>query len=191
MREKLIAQIQNYLPVNEQEETDKNTLLDWLSRPEDISVRENLTGHLTASAWVVSPDRKQVLMAYHKLYNSWAWLGGHADGDWDLCRVAEKEAREESGIKTLKLVSAEPISLEILSVTGHEKKGKYVPCHLHLNLTYLFEADPEQALQCKPDENTGVAWLDMGELTEKCNEPWFVERIYAKLVKKAKHEIAL
>ena len=185
MKEKLIAQIQNYLPVNEQEQTDKHILLAWLRRPEDLSVRENLTGHLTASAWVVSPDRKQVLMAYHKLYDSWAWLGGHADGDWDLCRVAGKEAREESGIKTLKPVSPEPISLEILTVSGHEKKGKYVPCHLHLNLTYLFEAEPEQALQCKPDENSGVAWLDMDALAEKCNEPWFVDRIYSKLVKKA------
>lgn len=186
MKEKLIAQIMNYCPVNEQEETDRQTLLRWLQCGEDISIRENLVGHLTASAWVVSPDRAKVLMAYHKLYDSWAWLGGHADGDWDLCRVARKEAMEESGIRELKLVSEEPISLEILTVNGHEKKGKYVPCHLHLNLTYLFEADPDQNLQCKPDENSGVAWLDMDSLGEKCSEPWFVERIYAKLVKKAK-----
>lgn len=186
MKEKLIAQIRNYFPANEQEETDKQTMLRWLRRGGDISIRENLVGHLTASAWVVTPDRKQVLMAYHKLYDSWAWLGGHADGDWNLCRVAEKEAREESGIRELKLVSEEPISLEILPVTGHEKKGKYVPCHLHLNLTYLFEADPAQSVQCKPDENSGVAWLDMDSLCEKCSEPWFVERIYSKLVKKAK-----
>lgn len=186
MKEKLIAQVMNYITVNGQEETDKNTLLHWLQSGEDISIRENLVGHLTASAWVVTPDREKVLMAYHKLYGSWAWLGGHADGDWDLCRVAEKEAREESGIRELKLVSEEPISLEILPVNGHEKKGKYVPCHLHLNLTYLFEAAPDQDLQCKPDENTGVAWLDMDSLDEKCNEPWFVERIYAKLVSRAK-----
>ena len=51
MKEKLTAQIQRYNPVNEQGETDKETLLDLLNRPEDISVRENLTGHLTASAW--------------------------------------------------------------------------------------------------------------------------------------------
>lgn len=185
MKEKLITQVTNYIPVNGQEETDRLTMLDWLERNEDISIRENLTGHLTASAWVVTPDRKQVLMAYHKLYGSWAWLGGHADGDWDLCRVAEKEAREESGIRTLKLVTPAPISLEILTVTGHEKKGHYVPSHLHLNLTYLFEAEANQELQCKPDENTGVAWLDTDALSEKCNEPWFVERIYSKLIKKA------
>lgn len=185
MKEKLTAQILRYVPVNEQEETDRQTMLRWLQSGGDLSVRENLVGHLTASAWVVSPDRRQVLMAYHKLYDSWAWLGGHADGDWDLRRVAEKEAREESGIGSLKLVSEEPVSLEILTVDGHEKRGKYVPCHLHLNLTYLFEADPAQDLRCKPDENSGVAWLDMDDLGKKCSEPWFVERIYSKLVRKA------
>ena len=187
MKEKLIAQVQNYNPVNEQEETDKGTFLNWLEKDVDISIRDHLTCHLTASAWVVTPDRKKVLMAYHKLYDSWAWLGGHADGNWNLLQVAEKEAREESGITDLVSVSPDPISLEILTVAGHEKKGKYVPCHLHLNLTYLFEAEETQLLCCNPDENTGVAWLDMDSLDRMCSEPWFVERIYSKLSKKAKN----
>lgn len=186
MKEKLIAQVKHYLPVNEQEATDKATLLDWLEQDADISTRDNLVGHLTASAWVVNPERTHVLMAYHKLYASWAWLGGHADGDWDLCRVAEKEAREESGIRNLRLLTDTPVSLEILTVNGHEKKGKYVPCHLHLNLTYLFEGSMEAALQCKPDENNHVGWIPMDDLAARCDEPWFVQRIYSKLVKKAK-----
>lgn len=188
MKEKLISQVECYIPANEQETLDRQTLLQWLRSGHDISLRDNPVGHLTASAWVVSPDRKKVLMAYHRIYDSWAWLGGHADGDWDLRRVAEREVREESGADRLKLLSATPVSLEILTVNGHEKKGKYVPCHLHLNLTYLFEADPNQNLRCKPDENSGVAWLDMDQLAEKCSEPWFVERIYSKLVKKAKEQ---
>ena len=186
MKEKLITQVMNYTPVNEQEETDKLTLLRRLRDGADISIRENLDGHLTASAWVVNPERTHVLMAYHKLYDSWAWLGGHADGNWDLQAVAEKEAREESGIRNLHPVSMEPVSLEVLVVTGHEKKGTYVPCHLHLNLTYLFEGNPEDALQCKPDENSGVSWIPMDDLSTRCNEPWFVRRIYSKLTKKAK-----
>ena len=173
--------------MNEQEEIDRATLLAFLDDGRDISIRENLVAHLTASAWVVSPDRKQVLMAYHRLYDSWAWLGGHADGNWNLSAVAEKEAKEESGIETLRLVSENPVSLEILTVNGHEKKGKYVPCHLHLNLTYLFEAQQDQMLHIKADENSGVAWISMDCLAEKCSEPWFVERVYSKLVKKAQH----
>ena len=181
----LIQQITAYVPVNEQEAADNTLLLRWLQSGEDIYTRSNQTAHLTASAWVVSPDRTQVLMAFHKIYNSWAWLGGHADGARDLMAVAKREALEESGLKDVKLLTSEIISLEILTVDGHEKHGAYVPSHLHLNVTYLFEADPNAPLRVKPDENSGVAWIRMDEINQKSNEPWFCQRIYSKLCRKA------
>ena len=76
LRQQLIA----YRPWNEQEERDREELLRRLDSHEDLYTRANAAAHFTASAWVVSPDRSQVLMAYHKLYDSWAWLGGHAGG---------------------------------------------------------------------------------------------------------------
>ena len=186
MKEKLIQKIQAYQPFNEQEATDKAILLDLLAGSADISRRDNLIAHLTASAWVVNPERTKVLMAYHNLYNSWAWLGGHADGDLNLAAVAEKEAREEAGLQDVRLVSDDIFSLEILTVDGHEKKGKYVPCHLHLNCTYLLEADPNSPIQIKADENSQVGWIDFDDIGDKSTEPWFVERIYSKLCAKSK-----
>lgn len=183
-REKLLAQLEVFRPYNEQEQRDKELLLEWLRGGSDIITRANPTAHLTASAWVVSPDRKQVLMAFHNLYNSWAWLGGHADGDWDLCSVAQKEVAEESGVTALRCLSPEIFSVEILTVDGHEKRGQYVSSHLHLNVTYLFEADPAAPLRCKPDENSGVAWINVADIPLKSTEPWFVRRIYAKLTEK-------
>ena len=177
-------QIREYIPWNEQEQQDREVLLRWLSSGVDIATRDNPVAHLTASAWVVSPDRKFVLMAYHNLYDSWAWLGGHADGDLDLQAVATREAREESGIREVNPLMDAPISLEILTVDGHEKKGKYVSSHLHLNLTYLFEAEMDQALTVKPDENSGVAWIPVEEIPVRSTEPWFVKRIYSKLCAK-------
>ena len=153
----------------------------------DILTRANAVAHLTASAWVMSPDRKHVLMAYHNLYNSWAWLGGHADGDSDLLRVALREAREESGIEAVRAVSQEIISIETLCVNGHEKRGVYIPSHLHLNVTYLLEADPAQPLRVKSDENSAVAWIAVEDIPQKSSEPWFVKRIYPKLCEKAKN----
>ena len=186
MKEKLIHQIEAYIPFNEQEAADQVTLLNLLREDTDISRRENLLAHLTASAWVVNPERNKVLMAYHNLYNSWAWLGGHADGEKDLLSTALREAREESGIENVRPVSEEILSIETLCVEGHEKKGKYVPCHLHLNVTYLLEADPTQALHVKPDENSAVAWIAVEDIPKKSTEAWFVERIYRKLCEKAK-----
>ena len=141
---------------------------------------------MTVSAWVVSPDRKQVLMIYHNLYNSWAWMGGHVDGEHDLLKVAYKEVSEESGITNLKLLTPDIFSIETLCVDGHEKKGNYVSSHLHLNVTYLFEANPNDPIRIKPDENSDVGWINVDEIATKCSEPWFIQRIYSKLIHKMK-----
>lgn len=138
----LTQQLTQYCPWNEQEEADRRELLRRLESGEDLYTRSNAAAHLTASAWVVSPDRQQVLMAYHNLYDSWAWLGGHADGERDLLAVALREVREESGLTDVRPITEDIYSLEILSVDGHEKHGRYVSSHLHLNVTYLLEADP-------------------------------------------------
>ena len=185
MKEKLIQKIENFQPFNEQEAADKATLLALLATDTDISRRDNLVAHLTASAWVVNPERNKVLMAYHNLFDSWAWLGGHADGDYDLAAVAEEEAREEAGLLDVKLVTDEILSLEILTVDGHRKKGKYVPSHLHLNCTYLLEADPNAPIRVKEDENSQVGWIDFDDIGVKSTEPWFIERIYSKLCSKS------
>ena len=184
MKQQLIDCLTRFVPCCEQESTDRDLILALLRGDGDLSRREHLAAHLTASAWVVTPDRKKVLMAFHNLYNSWAWLGGHADGNWDLLAVAEKEAAEESGLRDLKALSGDIFSVEVLTVDGHEKRGSYVPSHLHLNVTYLFEGNPDAPLRCKPDENSGVGWIDVSDIPVKSTEPWFVERIYAKLTRK-------
>ena len=89
--------------------------------------------------------------------------------------------REESGLKEVRPVRSDIFSLEILSVDGHEKKGQYVPSHLHLNVTYLLEADPGQPIRCKEDENKAVAWFSPEDAVAASRETWFQERVYRKL----------
>ena len=183
-RQKLIDQIENYKPFNEQEEMDKFLILNWIRKNDNAFSRENTVAHMTASAWVVNKDRSKVLMVYHNIYHSWAWTGGHADGDQDLLHVALKEAREETGITNLKPVSEGIFSLEMLTVDGHVKKGEYVSSHLHANVTYLLEADEADTLHIKPDENSGVRWFALDEALKACSEPWMAEHIYKKLNEK-------
>lgn len=184
--EDLSRQLLGYTPENEQEALDRGQMLRWLESGLELYSRDCAAAHLTASAWVVSPDRQKVLMAYHNLYHSWAWTGGHADGDRDLSRVARRECMEESGIHSLRQLTPDIFSLEILSVDGHEKRGRYVSTHLHLNVTYLFEAEETEALTVKPDENSGVSWIPVSQLLEKVSEPWMLERIYDKLCRKVR-----
>ena len=167
-------------PWNEQEARDRDTLLRLLERGQAPYGRED-PAHLTASAWVVAPDRRRVLLAYHNLFDSWTWLGGHADGERDLLSVALREAREESGLEEVRPLSRELYSVEILTVDGHEKRGQYVSSHLHLNITFLLEADPAAPIRCKPDENSRVGWFGLEEAVAASTEPWFQTRIYPKL----------
>ena len=180
----LTEQIRSYQPMNEQEERDKELILRCLETEKDIFTRENHLAHMTASAWIVNEQRTKVLMAYHNIYKSWSWLGGHADGETDLLKVALKEAREESGILHVKPVSEELYSLEVLTVDGHVKKGAYVSSHLHLNVTYLLQAEETDALHIKEDENSNVAWFPLEEAVAASTEPWFQEHIYCKLNEK-------
>ena len=179
----LTSVLKTYRPWNRQEEQDIAEILRRLEQGEELYTRNNAAAHLTVSAWVVSPDRTQVLMAYHNLYDSWAWLGGHADGERDLLAVALREVQEESGISAVP-VSSDIFSVEILPVAGHEKNGTYLPSHLHLNVTFLLEADPNAPVRPKEDENSRVGWFRAEDAVSASSEPWIRDRIYRKLCEK-------
>ena len=180
----LLSKIENYTPVNQQEENDKKVMLDYMKNNPDYLTRENKVAHFTTSIWTVNKEWTKTLMVYHKIYDSWSWIGGHADGEEDLARVALRELKEETGVENAVLVSEDIFSLEILTVDGHMKKGKYVPSHLHFNITFLAEADESQVLVVNEEENTGVKWFSFEEALEVSSEPWMVERVYRKLIGK-------
>ena len=187
----LAADIAGYMPCCEQEERDKEFILNFLARNPDAFDRSNPVAHMTASAWVVNPARDRVLMVYHKIYDSWSWTGGHADGERDLLAVALRECKEETGAANVRPLSEDIFSLEVLTVDGHEKRGSYISSHLHLNVTYLLEADDRDALQVKEDENSGVAWFALDDALRASTEPWFVKRVYSKLNRKLAEFCAL
>ena len=182
----LYQKIENYIPVNEQETIDQKLVLEFMKSYSDCLDRTNLVGHLTTSIWTVNKERTKTLMVYHNIYDSWSWIGGHADGEEKLSEVAMRELQEETGVKNARLVSEDIFSLEVLPVSGHEKKGKYVPSHLHLNITYLAEANENEDLTVNVDENKGVKWFAFDEALQASKEEWFVDRIYKKLIKKVR-----
>lgn len=175
-----------YEPANEQEEVDKQVILSVLGTCENAFSREALA-HMACSIWVVSPDCAQTLLVFHNIYGSWSWIGGHADGERDLAAVALRELQEETGVSHARMVplpAGSIYSLEVLTVDGHEKRGKYVGSHLHLNVTYLAVASPDEPIRIKPDENSGVKWVPTGDAIALSTEPWIRERIYRKLIDK-------
>ena len=181
-----IDDIKNYVPYNEQEKKDKELILNAISNYNNILDRECSIAHITSSGYIVNKSRTKVLMIYHKLYNSWAWTGGHADGDCDLLHVAIKEAQEETGLTNVTAVTNDILGLDVLNVNGHIKNNKYVSSHLHLSVAYLLEANEDDELIVNEEETNGVQWIPIDKLDTYCSEPYIIESVYNKFNKKIK-----
>ena len=178
-----IKQIEKYNPVDEQEKKDKEIILDFINKNDDVLVRDNEIAHITSSGFIVNKLRTKVLMIHHNIYNSWGWTGGHADGEDDLLKVAIKEAKEETGVKDIGVLDENIIAIDILPVVPHIKRGKFVSGHLHFCISYALVADESSHTEAKLDENSGVKWIKIDELENYSNEPYLIG-IYRKIHKK-------
>ena len=182
----LKSQIEAYIPYNEQEEKDKKLMLQYFELFDDVLTRNNSMCHFCASAWIVNKDRTKVLMVYHNMYHSLTWVGGHADGDENLLRVAIREVHEETGLKHLKVLSEDIFGLEVLGCQGHIKRSKYVSSHLHLDCCFLFEASEKDILIVKEDENSEVRWVPIDQVISLCEEEHMIP-IYQKIMQKVEN----
>jgi len=180
-----IKHIEQFVPKNEQEAQDKKVILECVKLfPGNLLTRDNEIAHITSSGFIVNRALDKSLMAHHNIRNSWAWTGGHVDGNENFLEVAIKEAFEETGV-SVKPLSEEIASIDILNVTGHIKRRKYVNSHLHLSVAYILIADENEASVINPDENSAVEWFP----AVKINGDLFSIRdiyLYNKLFEQAK-----
>lgn len=185
MNNKLYNEINNYKPFDEKEQNDKEVILEYIKNTNDVLTRENKIAHFTASAWITNKERNKILMIYHNVYNSWAWVGGHADGEENLQKVAIKEAEEETGIKNLIPLIDGIFGLNIITVFNHIKRGKQVNSHLHFDVEYIFEANEDDFIRIKEDENSGVDWIPIEKVISSSSEE-HMKPIYQRLLDKMK-----
>lgn len=179
----LKEQILRYQPLNEEEEIIKNNILAWMNTFDDVLTRNNEFAHFASSGIVLNEDRTKVLLVYHNLYDSWLTPGGHADGEEDLLSVALREVEEETGQKA-KVLENDFFQLSTSPIVGHEKRGKYIPSHIHLDAFYLFEANDKFDLTYREDESKGVKWAPVEELLNKDETVYFMHPVHERIVKK-------
>ena len=171
-----------YTPETEQERRDRNEILLAAEQyGTQLLYRSHAESHFTCSGFVMNPAMDQVLMVYHRIYDSFAWTGGHADGSSDFLWTAVREAKEETGIQKPYPLTGAILSLDILPVKSHQKKGVPVPAHQHYNVTYGIIADQKETLRIQPDENTAVQWIPVEQLPEICKEPHMLP-VYEKVI---------
>lgn len=159
----LLELIENYKPADENEQAFKLKMIDLLAY-ENCFERSLLHAHFTASAWVVDERREHALLLHHAKLDKWLQLGGHADGDANLLRVAQKELEEESGATGFTLLSTEIFDLDIHNIP--ERKG--IPAHDHYDVRFCFKGSLLNTLN-KNHESKGLAWIPLAEITKLCN----------------------
>lgn len=162
--DKIKKLIENYVPYNEQEESDKAQMIKFIDSNEDILTRDNIFGHLTASAYVVNEDFDKTLLVKHNILGGYIFPGGHADGESDFLSVAIREVQEETGLD-VKEYSKEIFSICSAPVKGHVKRGKYVSAHNHYDFLYLVIAKNEdmENIRILEDENSDIKWVNLDD----------------------------
>ena len=130
----------------------------FLASSPDVFERRHPPGHFTGSAWLVSADGQRVLLTHHRKLARWLQLGGHADGDADLSRVALREAEEESGLVDLVLERG------IFDLDRHAIPARGAdPEHWHYDVRFVVRATGSEQFAIS-EESLELAWKPVVEI---------------------------
>ena len=180
----IIEEIKKFEPIDEEEMYEKEYMLKFIETHDDYLTRNNIFGHLSASAFVVNETHDKFLAVYHIINNGWIYLGGHADGNSNLLEVAFKEVYEEAGVHP-KLLKKGIFSLQNDVVKNHVKNGKHVHFHTHGDVMYLMVARESEVLKYSKSECMGVKWIDVKDAASEEIVP-LARKIHLKCIKKLK-----
>jgi len=158
----LINRIETYIPFKEQEEKDKELFLEFTKHFDDVLTRDNMLGHITASAFVVNEDLTKTLVVKHNIYDGFVYPGGHADGESNLLSVSIREVFEETGLNVTPLID-DIFAFHAFPIKGHIKNEKYVSSHIHFDVLYLLVAKNSDMdkIRILESENSKVKWIDL------------------------------
>ncbi len=160
-KDALILQLMEYRNRWPDEARVATGFIEFLSATPDCFERSLQTGHVTGSAWLVNATGLHVLLTHHKKLDMWIQLGGHADGDSDILRVAMREAREESGLSSI-----DPVFPRIFDIDVHQIPARpSEPEHLHWDVRYALRATGKEEFT-PSGESHELRWVEIANL--KC-----------------------
>ena len=168
-RKPLLDLLARYRAAHPDETTCVDRIRALVETQRDCFERSCFPGHVTASAWLLSPDGKRFLLTHHRKLDRWLQLGGHADGDSDVAAAALREAREESGLAELRFAYAAdapvPVDLDVhvIATRGSD------PAHHHHDVRFVLVAAPGQTIFAS-DESTSLEWFEMDALEDVADD---------------------
>ena len=142
----------------------------FASEHDDCLLRSCVPGHITSSAWILSPDGALALLTHHKKLERWLQLGGHVDGESHIEQACLREAQEESGMQRFEFVPWSAGGLVPLDLDVHPIPArKQDPLHDHWDVRFLLRAEPGQELVIS-DESNRLEWVALEKLGEFTDE---------------------
>ncbi|HEY2775131.1 MAG TPA: NUDIX hydrolase [Candidatus Binatia bacterium] len=164
-RNALLELLGSYRPFSANDAAACERIAAFVRATPDCFERSHIEGHVTGSAWILDAERDRCLLTHHRKLGRWLQLGGHADGDPDIVAVALREAREESGLTSIRVVDSSIFDCDVHAIP--ERKGE--PAHLHYDVRFLLEADPAEALTVS-EESRALAWVPLVDVAALCDE---------------------
>ena len=165
-RQPLLNLLRQHHPADPDEQAMTQSTIAFVEQQPNCFERSLLAGHVTGSAWIVSVARQpndltHVLLIHHRKLDRWLQPGGHADGDPDVAGVALREAQEETGLSSLRLLHPAIFDVDIHPIPAR----KDVPAHLHYDIRFLLEADSTEPFG-DSDEIRDIRWFSLRQATE-------------------------
>ena len=157
--ERLIAELRAHQPIDARETALRARIVDFVARRPDAFERTAPAGHVTASAWIVDPARTHALLLHHRKLDRWLQPGGHVDGDPDVRAAAQREAREETGLRTLRFAVDGIYDVDVHPIPARGSE----PAHEHFDIRFALEADPREPVRGN-DESHEVRWVALADL---------------------------
>jgi len=164
-RRTLLERLARHRAADAHEEAMRQRIIAFAEAHPDCFERSLLAGHITGSAMIVDPARTRTLLTHHRKLGKWLQLGGHSDGDPDTLAVAEREAREESGLRSVRAVSDEVFDVDVHEIPARKDE----PLHRHYDVRFLFEADPDEPLTLS-SESRDLQWVPLSSVASLTGE---------------------